>query len=351
MLTDELISKYPQNKVLTDKCGKPSVMVYIKKFYLDEVIDGAPHAVHPAFEVDGKELDGIYISKFQNVIRDGLAYSLPDQDPATHIDHDTALRACASKGNGFHLMTAMEWGAIALLCQKNGFIPYGNNGMGKDIREESSVARISFYDEERTVCRTATGTGPVEWSHNGRADGIYDMNANVWEWMGGIRLVFGELQILPFNNGASSLYTQDADSDAWRAIDGTDGSFLIPNGHGTTQNSIKLDYIDGKWLYVCTDISSYHERFRYCRFADVRAHDSVCENARMLLYALCCIPTPDFCDTNVSMYANNGRDERMLFRGGRFGQGLDSGIFKSCFDDKRSYSGAAVGFRCAYYEC
>ena len=42
--------------------------IYIKKFYLDDVIDGAAHIPHPAFIVEGKELDGIYISKFQNAL-------------------------------------------------------------------------------------------------------------------------------------------------------------------------------------------------------------------------------------------------------------------------------------------
>ena len=36
-------------------------------------------------------------------------------------------------------------------------------------------------------------------------------------------------------------------------------------------------------------------------------------------------------------------------RGGRWGQGRNAGLFKTCFDDPRTYSGDAVGFRSAYY--
>ena len=123
MNVEYLKERFPQNHVITDDLGNASVMVYVKKFYLDEVIDGASHIPHPAFIVDGKELDGIYISKFQNVVINGRAYSLPDQNPTTHIDFDSAIEACCATGKGFHLMSATEWGAIALWCQSNGWLP------------------------------------------------------------------------------------------------------------------------------------------------------------------------------------------------------------------------------------
>ena len=61
------------------------------------------------------------------------------------------------------------------------------------------------------------------------------------------------------------------------------------------------------------------------------------------------LPPPDFDDREVALYANNGKEERIPFRGGRWGQGRNAGLFKTCFDDPRTYSGAAVGFRSAYY--
>ncbi len=346
-MTDcDLKKQFSENHIITDCTGNGSVMVYVKKFFLDEVIDGAPHIPHPAFIVASKELDGIYISKFQNVVIDGRAYSLPDQDPATNITFDRASDACLTKGNGFHLMSAAEWGAVALWCQKNGHLPFGNNDIGKDIREEKTVARPSFVDKERGIFRVATGSGPVEWSHNRKPDGIYDLNANVWEWVSGLRLVYGELQIL------SSIKCSAApDSDDWRAIDGTDGSLLMPDKCGTTKNSIKLDNVDGCWTYVTNKLSSREDSIRFCRLVDVKVDASICNKAKELLYALgCLLPyyNPEL--SQVSLYANNGAAERIAFRGGRWGQGLNSGIFKTCLDDPRSYSGDAVGFRSAYYE-
>ena len=346
----ELKLRFPSDHIISDDIGGVSVMVYVEKFFLDEVIKDASHIPHPAFIVGGKEIDGIYISKFQNITENGRAYSLPNVDPRVNIDFDEAVEACRAKGEGFHIMSAAEWGAIALLCQKNGWLPFGNNEMGKDVREQDTVARISYYDAERSICRTATGTGPVEWSHNRREDGIYDLNANVWEWNGGFRLVFGELQILE-NVRTPDKGLQNAESSAWRAIDGTSGELLIPDGRGTTKNSVKLDFIDGKWTYVSGDITNSDTHFRYCELDRVSAHPSICKKAKELLCSLAILPCScEYSYPEVALYANNGKADRIAFRGGRFGQGLNAGLFKTCLDDPRTYSGEAVGFRCAYYK-
>lgn len=44
-----------KNTVMYDDQGNPSIMVVIPKFYLNDVITGAPHTVHPAFVVNGIE--------------------------------------------------------------------------------------------------------------------------------------------------------------------------------------------------------------------------------------------------------------------------------------------------------
>jgi hypothetical protein len=333
-----LQKRYSENSVLCDRTGAPSVMVYVPKFDLCDVLDGAPQMPHPAFVREGCVLDGIYVSKFQNVVENGLAHSLPDRDPATHVDFDEATRACEEKGEGWHLMTAMEWGAIALWCQKNGCLPYGNNDLGKDVREADVVARISYRDEEKGICRTATGTGPVAWSHNRREDGIWDLNGNVWEWSGGLRLVRGELQL------------QQSDGD-WCAINAHTGACICPNGEGTTADSVKLDMIDGAFVFVSGALRDAYPHARFCDFAAVRAADDVCDQVRLLLAALGLLPMGDpTAYEGVALYANNGSAERMLFRGGRWGQGLNAGLFKSCIDDPRTYRGDAVGFRAAYVE-
>ena len=338
-MADALRVQFPQNKVLLDDAGKgiPSVMVYLPAFRMRDVLADGSAAFHPAFVKEGKVLDGIYVSKFQNIVIENLASSVPDADPATHVDYDTAVRLCAARGKGWHLMTAAEWGAIALWCRKNGTLPYGNNDFGRDVREQNIAARISYEDSTAGICRVATGSGPVTWSHNHRADGIWDLNGNVWEWIAGVRLVCGEVQ-----------FSADG-AEHWFALDGRTGARLIPNGMGTTPNSIKLDMVGGRWIYTAASVTDTLAKPRFCDFADVTVDETVCDAVREYLIACALLPECDGEDIRgVSFYANNGAAERMLFRGGRWGQGMNAGVFKNCLDDPRTFSGHAVGFRSVY---
>ena len=68
----------PTNDILYDDKGLPSVMVKIPKFKISQVIPGGADSVHPAFIVNGQEVDAIYISKYQNIVNNNRAYSLPE---------------------------------------------------------------------------------------------------------------------------------------------------------------------------------------------------------------------------------------------------------------------------------
>ena len=92
-----------KNTVMYDDKGNPSIMVCIPRFNLSDVIDGAPNTPHPAFIVNGVVKSEIWISKYQNIVHDGRAYSLPFQDPRVNVTYDQAKQYCAAKGAGWHL--------------------------------------------------------------------------------------------------------------------------------------------------------------------------------------------------------------------------------------------------------
>lgn len=347
----------PNNKLIYDDRGIPSVMVYVPKFKMSDVIDGAGDSTHPAFIVNGKELPGIWISKYQNIVNNGRAYSLPGQDPTVNITWDTARGYCESKGKGWHMMTKAEWAAIMLWCKKNGFQPWGNNNYGKDSRETLQQAIPATYGsgtDAGKIYHVLTGTGPLTWSHNKQLDGIWDLNGNVSEWTGALRTVKGELQLLENNNGANSDNPQTATSTAWKAIDATTGAFITPDGNGTTANSIKIDATGAGGAQWCKTITKTSENFS-CALGALTCSADISDAAKAVLRAYGLLPVDgakasDYDDDRL--WFNNVADERLFYSGGGFnGHGTYAGVgYRNGNWASRGYVSVSIGWRSAYVD-
>ncbi len=265
----------PNNEIVYDDKGNPSVMVKIPKLTYEDL--GLPGSgTFPAWIVDGKEVPYIYISKYQNIVSDGRAYSLPYQQPRNYVNFDQAVEFCQAKGKGWHLMSNLEWQAIALWCAKNNCMPGGNNnydygdyyqtsekGAPMPYRKYIDPAdpEMGYYDH----FLTATGSGPKSWFHNNDFSGIADLNGNVLEWVGGIRFHNGEVQVIPENNTALHL-SQAADSVEWKAIlpgttannaslvaPGTPGSLILtPSGLGVSGKDT-AGVLSSVWFEITAD--------------------------------------------------------------------------------------------------
>ena len=345
----------PNNELKYDDKGLPSVMVKIPKKTYAELGLGSSTATFPAFIVNGQEVDAIYISKYQNIVQNGRAYSLPGQDPATGtgIDLNGSIAKCTAKGAGWHLMTAIEWAAVALFCKANGTMPKGNNNYGKDSSDSVYQAIPSMArDSSNRIQRVATGTGPLSWSHDGTPAGIWDLNGNVNEWVGGIRTVYGEVQILANNNAADSAHSQAADSAEWKAISAADGTLIDPNGSGTTSGSVKLRWDTNHWKYTDSNTSDGTTTYKDCAFEDIVADSSISAAATLLLQALGMLKYDSSAGAYQSdrLYANSYEAERAFLRGGLWASGAYAGVFSSHGSYTRSSTGAAIGFRSAFVE-
>lgn len=337
------------NHAILDDRGIPSIMVYIPKFKLSDVIDGASDTVHPAFIVNGEEKDGIYISKYQNIVYGGRAYSFPAETPTTAVSLDAAMEYCSAKGAGWHVITAAEWAAIALWCKKNGHLPRGNNDYGKDVAETEYIAIPAIKKSDGRTIKVATGTGPTTWSHDNTIAGIWDLNGNIAEWVSGIRLVSGELQILENNNAADSNNSQDSSSAQWKAISAADGSLVEPNSSGT----VKLDYVDG-WTFSTSLTASQTTEYEDS-FGTLTCTADISDAAKELLRALALLPedgaTAEEYGKDVVRF-DKGFSEAYMFRGGTYGispKGGSAGIFALTMAASADYIAAHVGFRSAYY--
>lgn len=352
-----LKSVCPSNAMKYDDKEMPSVMVYIPKFRLCDVLSTEDTSVHPAFRVNGVEIDGFWVGKYQTAHYNGRAYSLPGENPANTATLDTFVSYNRAKGAKFHEITNAEWAAIALWCHKNGSEPYGNNYYGKDTRETLYRAIPTSHESDGRTARVATGTGPVTWSHDGTVEGIWDLNGNVWEWCTGLRLVNGEVQIIKDNDASEPTCDLSAGSAAWKAIKADTGELVTPDGSGTTAGTVKLDYVSNKWKYVTT-ITSSADSGRGCQFKDITCDTGVGAAAQLLLQALALLPDTALTQEGVIdttyggdyFYANNAQAERCLYRGGGWSGGSDAGVFLASLNNPRSYSGSYVGGRSALIE-
>lgn len=346
----------PSNEMLYDDKGMPSIMVKIPKCTWADLGIGTSTETFPAFIINGQEVDCIYFSKYINVVQNGRAYSLPGQNYANIINLDNSIARCTAKGEGWHLQTRLEWMAVALWCLKNGTLPWGNNNYGRDTRETIYKAIPLTYGSDGKINHTAGGTGPLTWSHNRQLDGIWDMNGNAWEWVGGIRTVNGELQVISHdgtfgNDAADPDNSQAAASSKWYAIDGTTGTLITPNGSGTTTNSLKMDRVDNKWKWITGTLTDIKDESRGNLLEQVTADSTVCEDAKHILQALGMLPLDGLTSGALEgdyLYANNAQAERSFCCGGSYASGASAGVFCASGSSSRASSGTYISLRSAY---
>ena len=334
-----------RNTVMYDDQNNPSVMVLVPLATQGDLVSGAGPIPHQAFVVNGQTKPVLYVSKYQNfTVGSGAtlrALSLKNVDPGASINFDNALLACKQKGAGWHLMTNAEWSAIALQSWARGFLPRGNNLYGKDYVVTSEKGVPSFFSSDN-IGRVLTGSGPLAWTHDGTPYGIYDLNGNVWEWVGGLRLQNGEIQILVDNNAADNTKNQGASSTEWRAIL-EDGSLVAPG----TVNTLKYDatgaggtgsIIVKKAAMTNLDASTSTSAM----YKDIVAQDTAIPNILKLLGLY-----PH--DVNIPtgrVYARTG--ERLPYRGGHWAFASHAGAFALNLTSARSAVNTNIGFRCAY---
>lgn len=343
-------------ELIYDDVGKPGAYVQVGAQKLSQLLANGDDTIHPAFRISGAEKSILYIGKYQGIEDGSRIYSLPGVDPKVGINLDTYEAYCRNKGFGHHCITAAEWAFLALWCKKNGTQPKGNNNYGKDVTETAYQAiPVPGVQDGGKTARVLTGTGPLSWRHDGTLDGICDLNGNVWEWTAGIRLVKGELQVIPYNNAADPNVDTGAASAQWKAIKANatswDDLFITPDGNGTTADSVKLDFVSSHWQWA-TAITSLSDSNRSATFAATTV-TGLGATAMLYLQAMALIPEDGATVEDYNgdyFWANNGAAERCVFRGGDWLSGARAGVFALNFHYPRSAVHGTFGGHPAYYE-
>lgn len=353
-----------RNSVYFDRWGNPSVLVKLDAKTLKEFDSSWPDRLHQAFIVNNVLKPTIYVAKFLGVrVTTPTGYgviSLRGVDPEACVTFDAALSAC--RGSGLSLCTNAIYAYLALLCRKRGFMPRGNTSYGKSSDNPSEAGVVSYTYESGGVIyagRTLTGSGPSSWFHDGTQFGVADLCGNVWEWVAGLRLIDGEINVLPDNDAADANADLSRTSAAWKAIL-QDGSLVAPGTAGTlkydspnpmtndgaTQSQgapiLRTSILNGPdpaWGWG----DGYYD-YNYGIFENITADSGVTVPA--ILRQLCIFPPGVGLGSDVCWVRNYG--ERVALRGGSWGAGASAGVFALALDGPRSYSHRSIGFRAAF---
>lgn len=330
-----------KNTVLFDDLGMPSVMVPFPKLKMSDLIAGGSENIHPAFSVDGVEKSVIYVSKYQNIVLNERGYSLPMRDPRASLNFDQAVAYCRNKGKGWSLTPYSLWSAIALWCRKNGTMPRGNNNYGADHAYGHEKGVPTYYESGK-IARCATGSGPNTWNHNWTPDGIADLNGNVWEWCAGMRLMNGEIQIIPYANCMAADASMGASSTLWKAI-AADGTLVEPGTAGT----LKYNYVSGHIQLTSGDITP-EDTWRGDTYQNMTLDSAL--TVPEIAKALLIYPDEPGGDYGGDGHYMNNSGERLPICGGSWLNTSDAGVFLVYLYDPRSDSDTNIGFRSAYCE-
>jgi len=224
--------------VMYTKKGQPVFLRRIPRFNLEDIDPSLGTGPHPAFVVNGETKSEVWIGMYPGVISQGELVSVPGVAP-TADSYANLSAAARAAGPGFHLVTRAEWAAVS-------YLHWQANGQQEVVRGATDWGRSHVAPWEvgvRVDGRNPgeptgspivlTGSGPITWRHDGTPVGISDMVYPL-HWLAGVRLVNGEVQIIPDNDAAVN------DGSGWMAINAS--GQLVPPG---TANTLKFDIPSG----------------------------------------------------------------------------------------------------------
>lgn len=308
--------------IVKDRLGLPN---YMTMFYM-EPGTYSPEDVPEMFKIRNKIVPAILISQYHNTVIDtldgGVAVSLPFQQPKHTINMNDAAKACARKGNGWHLMTNAEFVYLLHEAEELGHTIGGNTNYGAnaDNPDEKGVN----YDRGRTL----TGLDPLTWSHDGTAGGVFGLCGNFYEWVTGLRLHYGVIEYTKNNDAAVDGYTTEA----------PDWQVATANG-----KPLRLYGNDGVTLSTKEDVEVAWDG---CHIKDLQLEEL--EEMPEIAYKLGIVPH-DWENETAGIWADNELEEAVPVRGSSFYGTSNGGAGALHLSRARSFVSYGVSFRSALF--
>lgn len=172
------IASNGRNTVMYDEYGNPCMMMRVNAFTIDEIA----YDVHPAFMLDDNtQVEEFWVSKYPCIIgAGGAACSIPRALPS-RVTFDQAKAACKKKGKGWHLMTNLEWSAVATAATVRNVFPGESKWDGV-----ASTTIAAFPRTAEGEWLTGGGVSGGGMNHDGTPAGLCDFAGTLPEHVDGI---------------------------------------------------------------------------------------------------------------------------------------------------------------------
>lgn len=161
-----------------------------------------------------------------------------------------------------------------------------------------------------------------------------------------MRLVAGEIQIIPYANCMRATCDMSKDSTEWKAIK-ADGSLVAPGTAGT----LKLDYVGNK-VTLSTSVTNKVGNESEGTGAGATFESTVAASgvtAPQIIKELALFPADSSGYEGDYFWVNNTAAERFPVRGGHWGNGAHAGVFYTNLSGSRASVHHRIGFRSAFY--
>lgn len=379
--------------------GTPNFFYPIYKCKSSDLDSSLPDHTHPAFIINGQEIDRRLIAVYKGADFNGACHSIPNAKPLVSLGADQLLAKIKACGPGFGPKTCADSGLILLYARKMGWSTVkGNNNYGADYRDgtkwdinqsvnigderncqgvryqcteahTTSLATLpdksprlwkkskrvggipvssQISDSNPNGLNTLTGSGPVSWRLGGIPNGIDDLTGNCFDQDYGYRVYSGEIQILANNNAADPDADLSASSTAWKAIlpnQANDGYTLVAPG---TAGTVHWNWLNNKWTLdtVTADLTLGQKN---TAFKDLAVNTANVPYVPHIMYELGLFPISG--DTTPGMvYMDIVDGERFPRRGGSYNSTSSAGLGCVSGNSARSYANASYGVRGGFYE-
>lgn len=347
-----------RNTIVRDQWNNPHVMLVVPRFLLSDIDDSWPAVPHPAFIVDGQVRSEFLIGKYEaSQSSAGHVLTLPGKAPWTSVDFDDALAACRALGSGFCLQTRAMWAARQLWVHKlngDGHVYLGNTNYGRSHAQhwQTGVMQTTAFNPGDTgntdSASVLTGSGGPLWNDDGMESGLADVTGNVSEWVAGMRVLDGEIQIIQDGDACLQSCDMSASSSAWKAVL-SDGSLAVPGTSGTMKFDGSVPDTLTQWdnagaarlntALVNQNVNGYYSN----SFASLSAADGV--GVPALLVQLGLMP---FSSGVQGMFWVCNKGERLVRAGGSWVNGANSGPWYLYLSSYRTNLYYDLGFRSAF---